>query len=71
MGDRVFRKPDLLASVPASPSPTVAFRSAIMPSGEVETVYGFATEAEAAKWIGQESQAWLYESKAPRAKIAN
>ena len=41
-----------------------------MPSGEAETVYGFATEAEAAKWIRQESQAWLYERRAPRAKIA-
>jgi hypothetical protein len=42
-----------------------------MPSGEAETVYGFATEADAAKWIRQESQAWLYERKASRAKIAN
>jgi hypothetical protein len=42
-----------------------------MPSGEAETVYGFATEADAAKWIRNESQAWLYERKAPRAKLAN
>lgn len=42
-----------------------------MPSGEAETVHGFATEADAAKWIRQESQAWLYERKAPMAKIAN
>jgi hypothetical protein len=42
-----------------------------MPSREAKTVYGFATEADAARWIRQESQAWLYERKAPRAKLAN
>jgi hypothetical protein len=42
-----------------------------LPSGQAEAVYGFATEADAAKWIRQESQDWLYERKAPKAKIAN
>ncbi len=42
-----------------------------MLSGETETIYGFATEADAVKWIRQESHAWLYEGKAPRARIAH
>jgi hypothetical protein len=39
-----------------------------LPNGETETVYGFEVAADAAKWIRNESQAWLYERRAPRAK---
>ena len=42
-----------------------------MPGGEAEAVYGFATQADAARWIRRGSQAWQYERKAPKAKIAN
>jgi hypothetical protein len=37
-----------------------------LPNGQSETVYGFSSEGEAARWIRNESQAWLYERRAPR-----
>jgi hypothetical protein len=34
------------------------------PNGEHETVYGFATLADAKNWIRRDSQVWLYERRA-------
>lgn len=38
------------------------------PNGETEAVYGFEIAADAAKWIRNKSQGWLYDRRAPRAK---
>jgi IS1 family transposase len=42
-----------------------------MPNGEAETVYGFATEAEAAKWIRCEAVVWLYQREARARALKN
>jgi len=37
-----------------------AFVRATLPDGTIDRVYGFASEGEAARWIRNESQSWLY-----------
>ena len=38
-----------------------AFVRATLPDGTVDRVYGFASGNDAARWIKNESAAWLYE----------
>jgi IS1 family transposase len=42
------------------------FVRATLTNGATDTVYGFATEADAAKWIKNESVVWLYERRTKR-----
>jgi hypothetical protein len=37
---------------------------AVLPDGTVDRIEGFATEGEAARWIRNESVAWLHSRKA-------
>ena len=39
------------------------FIRATLANGTTDTVYGFATEADAAKWIRSESVIWFYERR--------
>lgn len=39
------------------------FIRATLANGTTDTVYGFATEAEAAKWVRNEAVVWLYERR--------
>jgi hypothetical protein len=39
------------------------FVRATLTNGATDTVYGFATEVDAAKWIRNESVVWLYERR--------
>ena len=40
------------------------------PNGEFETIYGFATKADAIKWIRCEAVVWLYEQKEKQKVVA-
>ena len=48
------------------------FVRATLTNGTTDTIYGFATEAQAAKWIRCEAVVWLYEKRTlPKKEAAN